>query len=379
MLRPTPTNGSSINCLASPHYGEKWGRHWLDLVRYAETNGYERDGPKPYAWRYRDYVIRSFNADKPYDTFIREQIAGDEMPTDDPDPKIASAFYRLGLWDDEPADPEQALFDGYDDLVTVVGQTYLGMTLNCARCHDHKGDFFPQEDYYKLVAFFRGVRPFSDNRSVVSSNSQIDITDALKRRTYEDELRQQETLISSLKSKMLPLEKNAIKKMEPEDQLAYEDGKTEQVLRKVPRFLEGQDKAKYLELRKQLSDISKRQQPSREMTLGVNNCIVKPLPTNLMIRGNPHSPSGEVQPGFPTVFKLPTPTIPKPKADAKTSGRRTVLADFLASKENPLTARVMMNRVWQYHFGQAIVPTPNDFGKFGPTANESAATRLARQ
>ena len=105
--------------LASPRYGEKWGRHWLDVVRFAETNGYERDNPKPYAWRYRDYVIRSFNADKPYDRFLKEQLAGDEMPGHDPDPIIATGFYRLGLWDDEPADPLQALFDGYDDYVTV--------------------------------------------------------------------------------------------------------------------------------------------------------------------------------------------------------------------------------------------------------------------
>ena len=351
--------------LTSPHYGEKWGRHWLDLVRFAETNGYERDGPKPFAWRYRDYVIRSFNEDKPYDQFIREQIAGDELPSDKADPKIATAFYRLGLWDDEPADPKQALFDGYDDYVTVVGQTFLAMTLNCARCHDHKGDFFPQADYYKMVAFFRGVRPFSDNRDVVSKNNQIDISAEVKRAAYEEELRKQETLISSLKSKMLPLEKHAIKKMDPKDQLAFEDGKIDRVLRKVPQYLDGDDKTQYLELRRQLQELVKQPSPNREMTLGVNNCIVNPEVTNVMIRGNPHAPAQEVQPGFPTVFQLPTPTIPQAKPGAKTSGRRTVLANWLASKENPLTARVMMNRVWQYHFGQGIVPTPNDFGKLG--------------
>jgi mono/diheme cytochrome c family protein len=145
--------------LNSQHYGEKWGRHWLDVVRYAETNGYERDGPKPYAWRYRDYVIRSFNSDKPYDQFIKEQIAGDELPgaREKPDYIIATGFYRLGIWDDEPANPLQSIFDGYDDLVTVTGQGFLAMTLNCARCHDHKGDYIPQADYYKLLAFFRDI------------------------------------------------------------------------------------------------------------------------------------------------------------------------------------------------------------------------------
>src|SRR6185437_5720043 len=118
--------------LASPHYGEKWGRHWLDVVRFAESNGYERDGPKPNAWRYRDYVVRSFNADKPFDRFVKEQLAGDEMPGENPDAIIATGFYRLGLWDDEPADPLMALYEGYDDLVTVTGQGFLGMTMNCA-------------------------------------------------------------------------------------------------------------------------------------------------------------------------------------------------------------------------------------------------------
>src|SRR5205823_13612620 len=118
--------------LESKHYGEKWGRFWLDLVRYAETNGYERDSAKPFAWRYRDYVIKSFNDDKPYDRFIKEQIAGDEMPGYNPDAVIATGYYRLGTWDDEPADPLLALFDGYDDLVTVTGQGFLAMTLNCA-------------------------------------------------------------------------------------------------------------------------------------------------------------------------------------------------------------------------------------------------------
>src|SRR5262249_27160692 len=119
--------------LDSPQYGEKWGRHWLDLLRYAETNGYERDGPKPFAWRYRDYVIKSFNADKPCDRFIKEQLAGDELDRDAPDCVIAPGYYRLGLWDDEPADPEQARFDELDDYVATTAQVFLGMTMNCAR------------------------------------------------------------------------------------------------------------------------------------------------------------------------------------------------------------------------------------------------------
>jgi len=138
--------------LDSPHYGERWGRHWLDLVRYAETNSYERDGDKPNAWKYRDYVIESFNEDKPYDQFIREQLAGDELDQVTQETLTATGYYRLGIWDDEPADPLQAKYDELDDIIMTTGQVMLGLTINCARCHDHKIDPIPQKDSYSLVA-----------------------------------------------------------------------------------------------------------------------------------------------------------------------------------------------------------------------------------
>ena len=129
--------------LASPRYGEAWGRHWLDLVRYAETNGYERDSAKPFAWRYRDYVIDAFNRDKPYDRFLHEQLAGDEIDRDSAEALIATGFYRLGIWDDEPADKPLARYDVLDGIVSTTGQVFLGITINCARCHDHKKDPIP--------------------------------------------------------------------------------------------------------------------------------------------------------------------------------------------------------------------------------------------
>jgi len=143
--------------LDSPHYGEKWGRHWLDLVRYAETHGYERDSAKPFAWRYRDYVIDSFNKDKPYDVFLRQQLAGDELPQATPETLVATGFYRLGIWDDEPADRLLARYDVLDGIVSTTAQVVLGMTVGCARCHDHKKDPIPQRDYYRLLAFFRDI------------------------------------------------------------------------------------------------------------------------------------------------------------------------------------------------------------------------------
>src|SRR3954453_11924176 len=144
--------------LASPHYGERWGKFWLDAAGYADSNGYfSADSDRPLAWRYRDYVVRSFNADKPYDRFVQEQLAGDELDEPTPESVIATGYYRLGLWDDEPADKEQARYDVLDGIVSTTSQVVLGMTVGCARCHDHKKDPVRQRDYYQLLAFFQDV------------------------------------------------------------------------------------------------------------------------------------------------------------------------------------------------------------------------------
>jgi hypothetical protein len=148
--------------LASPHYGEKWGRHWLDLVRYAESDSYERDRTKPHVWKYRDYVIESFNRDTPYDQFIIEQLAGDEIEQPTVRSIIATGYYRLGIWDDEPTDPLQAQYDDLDSILSTTSQVMLGMTVNCARCHDHKKDPIPQADYYRMLAYFENIRPYRE-------------------------------------------------------------------------------------------------------------------------------------------------------------------------------------------------------------------------
>jgi hypothetical protein len=152
--------------LASPHYGERWARHWLDLVRYAETNGYEFDQVKPNAWRYRDYVIKSFNLDLPYDRFVKEQLAGDELEPVTADGIIATGFYRLGPFDGGAPDRLQATYDGLDDILSTTGQVFLGLTVGCARCHDHKIDPFPQKDYYRLLAFFHNISPRGSQRQI---------------------------------------------------------------------------------------------------------------------------------------------------------------------------------------------------------------------
>jgi hypothetical protein len=161
--------------LASPHYGEKWGRHWLDLVRYAESHGYERDSAKPFAWRYRDYVIDSFNKDKPYDRFLVEQLAGDELERVTPETLIATGYYRLGIWDDEPADRDLARYDVLDGIASTTANVVLGMSVGCARCHDHKRDPIPQRDYYKFLAFFNDVSNMNkDNLRHVATRAETD-------------------------------------------------------------------------------------------------------------------------------------------------------------------------------------------------------------
>ncbi len=158
--------------LATPQYGEKWGRHWLDIVRYADTNGFERDSEKPGAWRYRDWVVASLNRDTPYDRFLVEQLAGDELPDRTFDTMVATGYYRLGMWDDEVPDLKQALYDDLDGIVDITARGMLGIGMGCARCHDHKGDPITQRDYYSFAAFFAGLRPYksSPGNSIEAGN-----------------------------------------------------------------------------------------------------------------------------------------------------------------------------------------------------------------
>jgi hypothetical protein len=271
--------------LAMPQYGERWGRHWLDVVRFAQTSGYERDDEKPEAWRYRDYVIKSFNEDKPYDQFIREQLAGDELEQVTDASLSATAFFRLGVWDDEPDDARQAEFDELDDMVSVTATAFLGITLGCARCHDHKFDPIPQEDYYSMVAFLRNVKRFE----------------------------------------------------KPENK--------------------GADQSIFARLQ------------CGGKTLAVREYGPTSRPTHVLVRGSAATPGKEVQPRFIQVLcpsdEAAMPKIPRALPSARTTGRRKALADWIASPQNPLTARVIVNRLWHYHFGRGIVATPSDFGKTG--------------
>src|SRR5262245_32948633 len=265
--------------LARPQYGEKWGRHWLDLVRFAETNGYERDDTKPFAWRYRDYVIRSFNDDKPYDQFIREQLDGDEVEPPNADAIVATGFYRLGLWDDEPADPLLARYDELDDILTTTSQVLLGTTVNCARCHDHKADPIPQTDYYRLLAFFQDIPRYGE-RSVSEKHVLTDISSF----TQATEQNQRRTALTERKDRVAEqiamIEQSAILKMSAEDQRATEGPQRARVLKeRLSQHLTEEQNQQYQALRKQLSELQKELSAARDVALSVNNCSTKPPAT----------------------------------------------------------------------------------------------------
>ena len=356
--------------LASPQYGERWGRHWLDLVRYAESNSFERDNPKPFVWRYRDYVIKSFNDDKPYNQFVREQLAGDELPNATNESLIATGYYRLGTWDDEPSDPEQARYDELDDVVATTAQTFLGLTVNCARCHDHKLDPIPQKDYYRLLSFFQGTTRYGglqDGKGHSFEENSLRATaspEAQKR--YETETADYKKKLAALETEISATETVAAKDFSPveKEEFRRRDRRVAIVQKRVPALISAAQFTRYETAAKQRDDLQKSPPVGLEMALCVTETPTIPA-SHVMLRGNPHAPGDEVQPGFLSVLANTQPSAlsPQPSAlNAHSSGRRLALADWIASPQNQLTARVMANRVWQYHFGRGIVRTSSNFG-----------------
>lgn len=351
--------------LASERYGERWGRHWLDLVRFAETNSYERDGVKPNAWRYRDYVIRSFNDDKPYDRFVLEQLAGDELPDRSPETLIAAGFLRLGVWQDEPVDAVQSYYDEMDDVVTTVSQAFLGLTVNCARCHDHKIDPMLQADYYKMLAFFHDLSSYA-SRGDERTNSQVDISsDAVNAAHAEADRRKR-----ALRDLMEPVEKRGILKMTAEDQRKTEGGEREKILgAKLKQFLSEADWNVYTELKRQWDELLRKPLPPRDSAMSVARRNVPPPETYVFLRGNPHNHGDKVSPGYPGLFETPEPKLADLPKGAPFVGRRTELAKWITGPDNRLAPRVLANRVWQFHFGRGIVRSPNNFGLLGEPAS----------
>ncbi len=353
--------------LESPHYGEHWARYWLDLVRYAESNSYERDNPKPFVWRYRDYVIDAFNNDKPYDQFVREQLAGDELPDETAESIIATGYYRLGLWDDEPVDRELAFYDGLDDLAATTGQAFLGLTMNCARCHDHKLDPIPQADYYRFIAFFRNIRHYGvRGDDTVFAASVRDVSTPQQQAAFESERAAYEQQLAELRAQIDEIENGIRDHLQGGERDDFQDDRSRAriIRRHIGNLISQEAFEAYSDLRDEWRTL--RDHPPRVAAQAL--CIKEEgadcPPTFVLARGMPAAKTDEVQPAFPEVLSPPPPEIHVP-ADRESSGRRLALANWIANPQNPLTARVMVNRLWQWHFGRGIVRSPNDFGLKG--------------
>ncbi len=353
--------------LSSPRYGEKWGRHWLDLVRFAESNSYERDGAKPHAWRYRDYVIQSFNADKPYDRFVREQLAGDEFAASAPDggaeALIATGFYRLGIWDDEPADRELARYDGLDDLVSTTGQVFLGLTIDCARCHNHKIDPIPQRDYYRLLAFFKNISPYHNG----GATDEVAIfANSAEKAAYGNRVREMETKRAEMESVVAKAEapfREHLVKSAGADKIVGK--KFEERWENEARLVVGDEMFKQHQQARRVLETLKTESIPVEKALVVSEAGSAVPDTFVLSRGNPTAPGEKVAPGFPTVLGSPELPAPTRWEGVKSTGLRSLLADWIVSDQNPIAARVMVNRIWQYHFGRGLVRSPNNFGLQG--------------
>ncbi|MEZ5299435.1 MAG: PSD1 and planctomycete cytochrome C domain-containing protein [Verrucomicrobiales bacterium] len=366
--------------LESPHYGEQWGRHWLDVARYADSAGFSNDYERPNAWRYRDYVVRAFNRDLPYDQFIREQIAGDEIDAADPEKLVAAGFLRMGPWEHTGMSVAKVTRQQFlDDVTDSVGQVFLAQPLQCCRCHDHKFDPVPTRDYYAIQAVFATAQ-FADRDAAFLAEEN---RGGFAEKAYlEARLERYDAVAAAIEAKEAAaakawyaergLEFKPRKALEkagvPEDQIAPkrigltpEDNGLERIARKNSQ-----------RHRWELD----RYRPvafsvfSGKTDLPANVQGRTPMPPDPMAKGeleetcilaggDPFSPQAKVAPG---VLSAAGPAAEIPAAPA---GRRRAFADWVASAENPLTARVMANRIWLHHFGRAIAGTPNNFGVMG--------------
>ncbi len=375
--------------LADPRYGERWGRHWLDLVRYAESDGFAIDGERPTAWRYRDYVIRSFNSDKPYDQFIQEQIAGDEYrgkgTGPQPDRIVALGFLRFAPWEADANSKKQLRQDFLNDVTGTVGSVFLGLTTGCAQCHDHKYDPIKHRDYYRLQAFFAGTA-IAD---LPMAHGAVENPKEMKRqqRLHDDE--------SEAAQAELDRQREALKqKYMSLFQVKEDDAKVKQFLGKLNTknlfFLDQdlplvkepewrQPLKNYFDTRDKMQreqELARRYQALAYAVKDVAPPAAPDIPdTHVLIGGDLIARAEKVDPGF--LFKTTPAEIP---FAGGSNGRRLALAEWIASDKNPFTARVIVNRLWQRHFGEGLVRTPSDFGRNGePPTHPELLDWLATQ
>jgi mono/diheme cytochrome c family protein len=402
--------------LASPQYGERWGRHWMDVARYADSTGFEQDYVRPNAWRYRDYVINAYNKDKPYNQFLKEQIAGDELDLVTDETLIATGFLRAGprVQFREKDNPERR-HDYLDDVLATLGRGVLGMTVHCARCHDHKFDPILQKDYYSMQASIFGYveidYPLLDSaeaRAYQKSNAEIDAKiEPLREQIASLEEPHRNRLQLELIRERFPENVQRAAEKPAEERTAGEQLLAAQVLsinpprQRVVDALSDEEAARHIELMSRVETLDRQRPPEPAMAeivtdgdyrfapdgpgdevIGCPECRIPPEepgtflyeeggpaytapPSHFLIRGDPFSLGSEMSPGFLSVATYGDPPTAIPRPDGRTSGRRLALAEWITSRENPLTARVAVNRIWHHHFGRGIVRTLDNLGKMG--------------
>jgi hypothetical protein len=413
--------------LASPHYGERWGRHWLDVARYADSGGFQNDTDRPHFWRYRDYVIKSFNDDKPYDLFVKEQIAGDEFENRTDETLIATGFLRAGprVQHREKDNPERR-HDYLDDVLGVIGKGVLGLTVQCARCHDHKFDPILTREYYALQASVFGYvevdYPLGPREQADAYMRKLD--DIFQR---TEPLRSQIEAIEAPYQYKLALEQ--VRQKYPENVIravekpASERSQGEQLLatqvlesaitistRAIDKIMTPEDAAKKKTLSDQIAAINTEKPKAPALAhivtdgdwratgpgtgdgtkgacpvceeeyrgagsfleLGPGTGRYVTPPSFFLVRGDPDRKAFATEPGFLSVITTGNPPTTLPPANGRTSGRRLALAEWLTSPDNPLSARVMANRIWHHHFGRGIVATLDNFGKMGEQPSNQA-------
>jgi hypothetical protein len=362
--------------LASPRYGERWAQHWLDLTRFAESDGYNQDALRPAAWAYRDYVIKSLNADKPYDQFVREQLAGDEIDPKNPDVLVATSYLRNPIYEYNQRDARGQYEVILTDTTDNAGEVFLGLSYGCARCHDHKFDPILQKDYYRLRAFFTPLR-WRDDLKLATDEEQA--RHAAQQAKWEEATKDVRAEIDAILEPMIMKNvQNAYirfqddiramvdKKPEdrtPEDwqfsyfcerQMAYERERFD-ASKSVKK---PEEKARYQALLEELKKFDGIK-PKPLVDAFVATDASPRAPKNIL---KARKGEEDVAPGFLTLLE---PEEPKIEPLSASTGRRSVLAKWIARPDNQLATRVITNRVWHYLFGRGLVETPNDFGELG--------------
>jgi hypothetical protein len=393
LQNPSDEAYSSIvdDLLARPQHGERWARHWLDVVRYAETKGYERDDDRNFTWRYRDYVIDAFNRDMPYDQFVREQLAGDELPNAEHAQRIATTFLRLGPYDTIANSRDVAKFNQLDDILATTSQTFMGQTIQCARCHDHKFEPFSQVDYYRMLGAFDSLDIGSKGKPLKMSDAELAHNEAIEHEMMPHR--------SNLEACQTPiLQRISANPMEGDKEMQVDKN----LMKDLPQLMEAMSmpiaarEKKHHDLlnryKGKIDDAMKKRATDEEMARletirqkisALEEQVVKPVEawvfddgtkksmTRVKIRGDVKRDGEEVPFGIPVVFNQGALTTPEPTAAAhdEASGktpipekRRLWLANWMTGAGSPLTARVMVNRVWQGHFGTGFMENANNFG-----------------